>query len=122
MIITRELLAELRPKLNEALSKVVSKYGLQVELGMLTFSEDELNGRFNCISGEKNPGGLSNSELKYIDEFKKHGYKFDLNKDAYGKVINNNGYKFKFIGLCRKERKFPLVMKRNSMFDDKDVY
>ena len=108
MQITRQILKDLRPEIEDALQGVSEKYGITMKLG---------NGHFGGLRGdyklELTTTG-EDGETAERQDFERHASAFGLRPEWYGKTFQGNGFTYTITGILPRKRKMPIAVTRES--------
>ena len=120
MQITRQILKDLRPEIEDALQGISEKYGITMKLG---------NGHFGGLNGdyklELTTTG-ENGETTQSRDFALYASRFGLRPEWYGKTFQGNGSTYIITGIYPRKRKMPVGVTRESdgakrIMDEKSV-
>jgi hypothetical protein len=108
MAITRQLLKDLRPEIEDALKGVSEKHGITMKLG---------NGHFGGLRGdyklELTTAGEDGATAESQD-FERHASAFGLRPEWYGKTFQGNGSTYTITAIYPRKRKMPIGVTRES--------
>ena len=105
MQINREMLQQFRVDFKEAVKDLEKKYGLVLELGRISFGNDNFSGKLEARAG-----------TDIIDanatEFNRYCSWYNLKpKDFMSTVRGGDGRMYQITGLARNSRKYPIRVK-----------
>ena len=110
MEITKKMLEDLRPEIEDALKEVAQKYGITMRLG---------NGHYGGLEGDFKlllRGTGNNGETKESEDFKRYATGFGLRPEWVGELITDGKYYYTISTIYPRKRKMPVGVIR----DDND--
>jgi hypothetical protein len=119
MQITRQMLKDLRPEIEDALKGVSEKYGIKMQLG---------NGHFGGLTGDYKlilTTTGANGETPESRDFALYASRFGMDESWLGKTFKSNGHTYTIKGILPKKRKMPILLDRSDgverIMDEKSV-
>jgi hypothetical protein len=106
MDITRQMLKDLRPEIEDALKEVSEKYGITMKLG---------NGRFGGLTGDYKLLLTTigeNGETPESRDFALYASRFGMDQSWLGKTFNVNANTYTIKGILPKKTKRPILVVR----------
>jgi hypothetical protein len=107
MEITRQVLKDLRPQIEDALSELSEKYGIKMSIGNGSYAG--LSGHFKLLlttTGE-------NGETAEQRDFNLYASRYGMDETWLGKTFKANGESYTIKGIFPKRRKMPISLVRN---------
>jgi len=107
MEITRQVLKDLRPQIEDALSELSEKHGIKMSVGNGSYAG--LSGHFKLLlttTGE-------NGETAEQRDFNRFADDYGMDKTWLGMIIKVNGESYTIKGILPKRRKNPILVMRN---------
>ncbi len=104
MEITKTLLKEFRNDLENCNKVLSEKYGIQLDVGTISFSATEFNFKTKAVVGES---------TKEVEQhlFNKHCRSFGYAPYDYGRTVLIRGIEHEFIGFNTRARKMPILIR-----------
>ena len=102
MEITKKMLVDIRPEIEEALKEVADKFGISMSLGNGVYGG--LEGHFKLLlrtTGE-------NGETKESEDFKRYASSYGLKPEWFGKTFTHQGETYTIGAILPKKRKMPI--------------
>ncbi len=100
---TNAELKEFRKDFAIAVIELESKYGVNIELGNISYSSTQFTGKVTVWKD-----GVS--KFQEQAEYFKQVYKlYGLEEDMLGKTFNAQGYELEFVGVDHKKPKYPCI-------------
>jgi hypothetical protein len=103
---TRDELRTFRDDFDVAVKGLKKKYGVEVELGNISFSPSAFRSKIEVTRSVSSDGSKIDIEL---EKFKKDARSIGVNEGLYGKKFSFSGRKFKVTGLKPRSPKFPII-------------
>jgi len=110
MEITPGNLRHFRVEFVEAMVALEEKYGLKIELGNITYDNNEFRGRLTCSDTSNLEKGQSPRDKKLEEDYKNHCQVFGLKPEWLGQTFISNGEKMTIVGLKTRASKRPVVV------------
>ena len=107
MEITKQMLKDLRPEIEDALSGLSEKYGIKMQIGNGAYSG--LSGHFKLLLTTVGENGETPERRDFVRLASDYG----MNKDWFGKPFTANRESYTIAGILPKKRKFPILVVRN---------
>ena len=107
MEITRQVLKDLRPKIEGALSELSEKYGIEMKIGNGSFAG--LSGHFKLLLSSTGENG----ETAEQRDFNRYASRYGMDETWLGKTFKANGESYTITGILPKRRKNPILVVRN---------
>jgi hypothetical protein len=107
MEITRQMLKDLRPEIEDALSGISAKYGIEMKVG---------NGSYSGLSGHLKLNLSTtgeNGETPESRDFEILASDYGMDKEWFGKTFTVNGDSYTIAGILPKKRKMPILVVGN---------
>tara|TARA_R110000823_G_C15772361_1_gene484185 strand:- start:370 stop:792 length:423 start_codon:yes stop_codon:yes gene_type:complete len=101
----KENLTELRQAINNSLNLIGRTFGIQIELGNVSFQDYNFTGKIQANLEPKN-GELF---TKQAIDYKAFHTRFGLEKEWLGKSFQRHGKTYTVIGLNTKAPKYPVI-------------
>ena len=119
MQITKQMLKDLRPEIEDALKGISEKYGITMKLG---------NGHFGGLTGDYKlllTTTGENGETPESRDFTMYAATFGMDKEWFGKTFQSNGHTYTIKGILPRKRKMPILLDRSDgtqrIMDEKSV-
>jgi hypothetical protein len=95
----------LRTEFNSAVKELSEKYGINIQLGSMKYSDKEITSKVTFqVLGE---GGENEAEKQ---SFMRHcSYYADLTPEDFGRTFTHQGKSYKIVAINTKKRKFPII-------------
>ena len=106
MQITRQILKDLRPEIEDALAGVSEKYGIEMKVGNGAYSG--LGGHFKLLLSTTGENG----ETQESQTFKRLASDYGMDKEWLGKAFTFDGNTYTIKGILPKKRKMPILVVR----------
>lgn len=104
---TREHCKSLREEIDQALSELASKHGINIKTGSATFSDSNVTFKLELATLAQNGTVMT----KEAEALKLYATIIGLPSDALGKQFMSQGKMFELIGYKPKATKYPLIAK-----------
>ena len=98
---TRENLDILRPIIEDTLNKELTKFGLSIDLGSISFGDNDFRTKLKVMCGTNEDGAKR--------DWEKYARLFGLNAEDFGTLFINGGKTFQVSGIAVKSRKYPIL-------------
>ena len=109
MEITRKVLQDIRPEIDDALTIIGEKYGIEMKVGNGVYGG--LDGSFKLLL--KTTG--ENGETADSRNFKLYGHRYGMDTEWLGQSFKHgSGISYTIAGLNPKRRKYAIVVVRDS--------
>ena len=109
MEITRQVMKDLRPEIDDALTIIGARFGIDIKLGNGVYGG--LDGSFKLLL--KTTG--ENGETAESRNFKLYGHRWGMDTEWLGQSFTHgNGISYTIAGLNPKRRKYSIVVVRDS--------
>ena len=107
MEITKKMLVDLRPEIEDALKEVSKKYGITMQLG---------NGHYGGYQGDYKlilSATGDNGETKESEDFKRYASGFGMSKEWFGKTFEHQGLTYTITNIFPRKSKMPIGVLRS---------
>lgn len=103
---TRDSLKRFRDDFDVAVEELKKKYGVEIELGNISFSSDYFRTKLEVRKAVSSDGSKIDIEL---EKFKKDAPKVGVSASIYGKEFTYRGRTFKVTGVKPRSSKYPII-------------
>jgi len=98
-------LKEMRNEINSALENISKKYGVDFNLGNISFDLSSFKTKLECRISQIN--GKKSEQI----HFEKYCWKFNLDKSYFGKTFEYQKRKYKIIDCKERKGQYPIICK-----------
>lgn len=107
-MITRDLLRDLRPRIEAALAELATETGLHITVGNASFTPSNATFKLEIATTD----ATGEVQTKETTAFKSLARSYGLEPDDLGKHIRHNGTEYEIQGLAPKSWRFPILARR----------
>ena len=109
MEITRQVMKDLRPEIDDALTVIGDKFGIDIKVGNGVYGG--LDGSFKLLLKTTGDDGETSESLN----FKRYGHRYGMDTEWLGQSFKHgSGISYTIAGLNPKRRKYAIVVVRDS--------
>jgi len=101
--ITKQDCRKLRDELNSELADLARKYGLKINAGNASYTDNSVTFKVECLIAGFDKGR---------DEFNRHAFMFHLKAEQFGSDFVFGGRAYKLVGLKPRSPKYPIIGER----------
>ena len=103
MKIDQKMLQNFREDFEDAVADLEKKYGIVIQLGHISFSDDYFDAKFTAKVGD-------DMEEIRRKEFEQNCRWYDLKPTDYNREFTKDGYKYRIIGIKPENKKYPILL------------
>jgi len=103
MKIDQKMLQNFREDFEDAVADLEKKYGIVIQLGNISYSDDHFDAKFTAKSGD-------DMEEIRKREFEQNCSWYGLKPTDYNREFTKDGYKYRIIGIKPENRKYPISL------------
>ena len=104
---SRELVKEIREKINTNLQSLSKELGMSIDVGNASFTENNI--RFKLEVAKVSNGTAVTQE---VEQWNQYARMYGLDSTALGKIFTYGGKQFKITGLSTRRGRFPILADR----------
>lgn len=104
--------ANFRADVKEALKSVEEKYGVEIECGNITYSEDRFDLKIKAVK--------AGVDIRKI-EFERLCYRHGLKPEDYGREFIYEGNTYKITGINKNAKTYPIITKKEGSADNTET-
>ena len=113
-------LKNVRVAINEALASVEKQFGIKLDIGNISFSDNQFTTKLTALAGQAasaatNTDGDRQANSKWVSDFMKYARSLGFSQSDLGREVTIAGRKMKLVG-ARPRANLPLVVQVNGEF------
>lgn len=102
-------LTAMRADMVKALAEVEAKYGVQIGIGKMSYTENDFNCKLTTIVKSEQTATAAKIDPKWVADFMRNHFIFGFKKEDLGATIKHQGRVLKLVG-SRSRANLPLIV------------